>query len=94
MPKTYKSAAMSSRDRLSATLARQGFRQGLTSISGYIRTDSRLGTVTLDADTFDMVKLLTSGQADKAQQKLKTLLALQNAGITGAEPCAKMSRSG
>ena len=39
---------------------------------------SRLGTVTLDADTFDMVKLLTSGQADKAQQKLKTLLALQN----------------
>lgn len=25
-----------------------------------------------------MVKLLTSGQADKAQQKLKTLLALQN----------------
>ena len=38
---------------------------------------SRLGTVTLDADTFDMVKLLTSGQADKAQQKLKTLLALQ-----------------
>ena len=47
---------------------------------------SRLGTVTLDADTFDMVKLLTSGQADKAQQKLKTLLALQNEPImiTGA----------
>ena len=37
-------------------------------------------------DTFDMVKLLTSGQADKAQQKLKTLLALQNEPImiTGA----------
>ena len=49
-------------------------------------TVSRLGTVTLDADTFDMVKLLTSGQADKAQQKLKTLLALQNEPImiTGA----------
>ena len=33
-----------------------------------------------------MVKLLTSGQADKAQQKLKTLLALQNEPImiTGA----------
>lgn len=47
---------------------------------------SRLGTVTLDADTFDMVKLLTNGQADKAQQKLKTLLALQNEPImiTGA----------
>ena len=47
---------------------------------------SRLGTVTLDADTFDMVKLLMSGQADKAQQKLKTLLALQNEPImiTGA----------
>ena len=46
----------------------------------------RLGTVTLDADTFDMVKLLTSGQTDKAQQKLKTLLALQNEPImiTGA----------
>ena len=45
-----------------------------------------IGTVTLDADTFDMVKLLTGGQADKAQQKLKTLLALQNDPImiTGA----------
>ena len=40
---------------------------------------SEIGTVTLDADTFDMVKLLTGGQADKAQQKMKTLLALQNA---------------
>ena len=45
-----------------------------------------IGTVTLDADTFDMVKLLTGGQADKAQQKMKTLLALQNEPImiTGA----------
>ena len=45
-----------------------------------------IGTVTLDADTFDMVKLLTGGQADKAQQKMKTLLALQNDPImiTGA----------
>ncbi len=46
----------------------------------------QLGTVTLDADTFDMVKLVTGGQAEKAQQKLKTLLALQNDPImiTGA----------
>lgn len=39
---------------------------------------AQLGTVTLDADTFDMVKLVTSGQTEKAQQKLKMLLALQN----------------
>ena len=47
---------------------------------------AQLGTVTLDADTFDMVKLVTSGQAEKAQQKLKMLLALQNDPImiTGA----------
>lgn len=47
---------------------------------------AQLGTVTLDADTFDMVKLVTSGQAEKAQQKLRTLLALQNDPImiTGA----------
>lgn len=47
---------------------------------------AQLGTVTLDADTFDMVKLVTSGQTEKAQQKLKTLLALQNDPImiTGA----------
>lgn len=46
----------------------------------------RLGTVTLDADTFDMVKLVTSGQTAKALQKLQVLLALQNDPIliTGA----------
>lgn len=38
----------------------------------------KLGTVTLDADTFDMVKLVTSGQTAKALQKLRVLLALQN----------------
>lgn len=47
---------------------------------------AQLGTVTLDADTFDMVKLVTGGQTEKAQQKLRTLLALQNDPImiTGA----------
>lgn len=47
---------------------------------------AQLGTVTLDTDTFDMVKLVTSGQTEKAQQKLKMLLALQNDPImiTGA----------
>lgn len=47
---------------------------------------AQLGTVTLDADTFDMVKLVTSGQTEKTQQKLKMLLALQNDPImiTGA----------
>ena len=47
---------------------------------------AQLGTVTLDADTFDMVKLVTGGQTEKAQQKLKMLLALQNDPImiTGA----------
>lgn len=47
---------------------------------------AQLGTVTLDADTFDMVKFVTSGQTEKAQQKLKMLLALQNDPImiTGA----------
>ncbi len=47
---------------------------------------SRLGTVTLDADTFDMVKLVTSGRTDQALKKLKTLLELQNDPImiTGA----------
>lgn len=45
-----------------------------------------LGTVTLDADTFDMVKLVTAGRTEKALQKLATLLALQNEPIliTGA----------
>lgn len=37
-----------------------------------------LGTVTLDADTFDMVKLVTSGRTVQALQKLRVLLALQN----------------
>ena len=62
----------------------------LAALSGYgtitQQMVGQLGTVTLDADTFDMVKLLTGGQTDKAQQKLKTLLALQNDPImiTGA----------
>lgn len=45
-----------------------------------------LGTVTLDADTFDMVKLMAAGQTGKALQKLKVLLELQNDPvlITGA----------
>ena len=45
-----------------------------------------LGTVTLDADTFDMVKLVTSGRTTQALQKLAVLLALQNdpIAITGA----------
>ena len=38
----------------------------------------QLGTVTLDADTFDMVRLVTAGRAGPAVQKLNTLLALQN----------------
>lgn len=47
---------------------------------------STLGTVTLDADTFDMVKLVTSGRTEQALKKLKTLLELQNDPImiTGA----------
>lgn len=47
---------------------------------------AQLGTVTLDADTFDMVKLVTSGRTDQALKKLKTLLELQNDPImiTGA----------
>ena len=32
---------------------------------------AQLGTVTLDADTFDMVKLVAAGRTDQAQQKLK-----------------------
>lgn len=45
-----------------------------------------LGTVTLDADTFDMVNMVTAGHADQALRKLLTLLALQNdpIQITGA----------
>ena len=45
-----------------------------------------LGVVTLDADTFDMVKLVCSGSTRQALQKLNTLLELQNDPIliTGA----------
>ena len=46
----------------------------------------QLGTVTLEADTFDMVELVVAGRIGQAQQKLKTLLELQNDPIliTGA----------
>lgn len=46
----------------------------------------QLGTVTLEADTFDMVKLVVAGRTAQALQKLKTLLQLQNDPIliTGA----------
>ena len=62
----------------------------LAALSGYgtitAEMVAQLGTVTLDADTFDMVKLVAAGRTDQAQQKLKTLLALQNEPImiTGA----------
>lgn len=46
----------------------------------------QLGTVTLDADTFEMVELVVSGRIEQAQKRLKTLLELQNDPImiTGA----------
>lgn len=46
----------------------------------------QLGTVTLEADTFDMVEMVVSGRIDQAQRRLKTLLELQNDPIliTGA----------
>lgn len=46
----------------------------------------QLGTVTLDADTFEMVELVVSGRIDQAQKRLQTLLELQNDPImiTGA----------
>ena len=46
----------------------------------------QLGTVTLDADTFDMVKLVAAGNTRQALAKLQTLLELQNEPIliTGA----------
>lgn len=54
----------------------------LAALSGYgtITADmvQTLGTVTLDADTFEMVCLVESGQTAKALQKLQALLALQN----------------
>ena len=59
----------------------------LAALSGYgtvtAEMVAQLGTVTLDADAFDMVKLVAAGRTDQAQQKLKTLLALQN---NGADP--------
>lgn len=46
----------------------------------------QLGTVTLDADTFEMVELVVAGRIEQAQKRLKTLLELQNDPImiTGA----------
>ena len=46
----------------------------------------QLGTVTLEADTFEMVELVVTGRLEQAQRKLKTLLELQNDPIliTGA----------
>lgn len=62
----------------------------LAALSGYgtITRDMirQLGTVTLDADTFEMVELVVDGKLDQAQKRLKTLLQLQNDPllITGA----------
>lgn len=54
----------------------------LAALSGYGTITSemveQLGTVTLDADTFDMVRLVTAGRAGQALKKLEALLALQN----------------
>lgn len=38
----------------------------------------QLGTVTLDADTFEMVEMVVSGRSEQAQKRLKILLELQN----------------
>ena len=53
---------------------------------GLVQMIQQLGTVTLEADTFDMVELVVAGRIGQAQQKLKTLLELQNDPIliTGA----------
>ena len=62
----------------------------LAALSGYTTITTQmiqqLGTVTLDADTFDMVKLVAAGNTRQALAKLQTLLELQNAPIliTGA----------
>lgn len=62
----------------------------LAALSGYdtVTPDMvrALGTVTLDADTMDMVRSVAAGQTGKALQKLKVLLELQNDPIliTGA----------
>lgn len=62
----------------------------LAALAGYntITRDMvmQLGTVTLEADTFEMVRLVAAGKTEQALQKLNTLLALQNdpIPITGA----------
>ena len=62
----------------------------LAALSGYgtitAEMVAQLGTVTLDADTFDMVKLVAAGNTRQALAKLQTLLELQNEPIliTGA----------
>ena len=62
----------------------------LAALSGYTTITTQmiqqLGTVTLDADTFDMVKLVAVGNTRQALAKLQTLLELQNEPIliTGA----------
>ena len=62
----------------------------LAALSGYgtitPQMIEQLGTVTLEADTFDMVKLVASGRTRQALDKLAALLALQNDPIliTGA----------
>ena len=54
----------------------------LAALSGYTTITTQmiqqLGTVTLDADTFDMVKLVAAGNTRQALAKLQTLLELQN----------------
>ncbi len=60
----------------------QGEVEKLTALAGYgtVTADMvrELGTATLDADTFEMVRLVAAGQTAQALQKLQTLLALQN----------------
>ena len=62
----------------------------LAALSGYgtitIQMVQQLGTVTLEADAFTMVRMIAEGQTAQAQKKLQTLLALQNDPImiTGA----------
>lgn len=62
----------------------------LAAYSGYtaitVEMINRLGTITLEADTFDMVKLVAAGSTRQALEKLQTLLELQNEPIliTGA----------
>ena len=62
----------------------------LSALSGYttITADmiEMLGTVTLEADTFEMVRMVCAGNTRQAMAKLRTLLELQNEPImiTGA----------